>query len=193
MALTIFSAPAVEPLTLQETKDHLRVDTSDDDALISALITAARQNIADLDGHLGRCLITQTLDWHLDGFPSNALSVPRPPLQSVTSISYVDENGAAQTWGATKYTVDVKSHPGRIVPAYGESYPSTRDVPNAVAVRFVAGYGLAGDSVPAPIRAAMLLHIHDLYDRRGTHVIGDSFEATPAIKALLAPYQIYKF
>jgi uncharacterized phiE125 gp8 family phage protein len=193
VALTIFTQPVAEPVTLQETKDHLRVDVTADDALISALITAARQHIDGVDGWVGRALITQTWDWWLDAFPASEFRVPLPPLQSVGSITYTDENGASQTWASAKYTVDKESTPGRIVPAWGESFPSTRDVPNAVKVRFTAGYGAVGSNVPGPIKAAMLLHIHDLYSNRGTFIIGRSFELSPAAKALLEPYRIYKF
>src|SRR5688572_21345135 len=144
MALVLVTAPTSEPIMVGETKDFLRVTGSDEDVLISGLITAARQTVDGRDGWLNRALITQTWDLVLDAFPSTTLTpieVPLPPLQSVTSITYVDGNGATQTWSSVNYLVDSKSQPGRITPAHGESYPATRRIVNAVTVRFVAGYG----------------------------------------------------
>ena len=194
--LSLITAPAIEPLTLQEAKAHLRVTASDDDSLILALITAVRQSLEGRFGELQRALITQTWDWFLDCFPASSarpLDVPMPPLQSVTSITYTDTDGASQTWSAAKYTVDARSLIGRVMPAYNETYPETRDVMNAVTVRFVAGFGATAADVPAPIRHAMLLQIAHLYDNRDTHMIGGSVEQLPAVRNLLAPYWIATF
>ena len=152
MALTIVTAPAVEPLTAAECKSHSRIDTSADDTLLGTYIKAAR--IYAEETLLGRQLITATWDWILDKFPSGLepLYPPRPPLQSVTSITYTDEDGDEQTWSSAEYTVDTDSEPGRIVPAYDEVYPTTRNVINAVTVRFKAGHGDAATDVPEPSR-----------------------------------------
>lgn len=134
------------------------------DPLISALISAAR---AAAEQELHRYLITQTLDAYFDSFPCVGRMVigsrypeqiPNefrlPPLQSVTSITYVDTAGATQTLAADQYTVDTKSQPARITPAYGVSWPATREQANAVTVRFVAGYG-AASAVPDIIKLWM--------------------------------------
>ena len=64
-SLVVSSAPSSEPLTLSETKSYLRVDHSNDDALITSLIIASRQFVEE---HTGRGLMTQTLNLFLDGF-----------------------------------------------------------------------------------------------------------------------------
>ena len=190
----LVTAPVAEPVSVIEAKAHLRVTDGAEDALISALITAARQSIEGRFGSLQRALMTQTWDWFLDGFPcgSAPMEVPLPPLQSVTSITYTDDAGAAQTWDASKYSVNTKSLIGLIAPAYGESYPSTRTIMNAVTVRFVAGFG-AGSDVPMPIKQAMLLQIGHMYENRETHILGVSVEVLPTVKNLLSPYGITSF
>ena len=196
MGLSLITAPAREPISLQEAKDHLRVTATDEDALIESLITAARQTIEGRFGVIQRALITQTWDWTLDGFPSDstvALQVPFPPLQSVTSITYLDGDGASQTWSAAKYTVDAKSLIGRIIPAWDEDYPETRSVINAVTVRFAAGFGGAQQDVPMPIRQAMLLLIGHMYENRETHIMGVAVAELPTVDRLLAPYRIASF
>lgn len=144
-----------------------------DDPLIARLITSARL-LAEQE--LQRALITQTLDAVLDEFPRNApYEIKLPPLSSVTSITYVDTDGATQTLDASQYVVDANSKPARIASAYGESWPSTRTQNNAVTVRFVAGYGAAA-SVPACIKQWMLLAISTLYAQREALAQGASNE-----------------
>lgn len=149
------------------------------DPIIGMLIAAARQ-AAELELH--RPLITQTLDAYFDSFPlyPNRLyaefptryPIFLPPLQSVTSITYVDSDGATQTLAADQYLVDAKNQPARVTPAYGCSWPSTRQQSNAVIVRFVAGYG-AASAVPACIKNWMLMRIETLWSNRATLVIGE--------------------
>lgn len=189
MALTLVTAPATEPVTLAEAKSHLRVTTTDDDVLITALIVAARESA---ESAMGRALITQTWDMTIDGFPP-VIDVPLPPLQSVTSINYVDENGDSQTLATTEYTVDIKSSPGRLVESYGKTWPTTRDVINAVTVRFVAGYG-ASASVPQAIKQGMLMHIGHMYANRESVLVGIQAQDMPQASAFLyQPYRVYRF
>lgn len=166
MAIVVQTAPAAEPISLLEAKAHCRVEVTDDDTLITSLIVAARQQ-AEVE--LRRYLITQTLDLYLDEFPDyddNERAIYLPPLQSVTSISYVDTTGTTQTLAADQYIVDAMSQPARIEPAYGCYWPSIREQANAVKIRFVAGYGAAGSSVPQCIRQWMLLQVGHWYANR---------------------------
>lgn len=188
MGLTLVTAPASEPLTTAEAKSHLRVDTTDDDTLIDAFVKAARQYVEE---DMGRALITQTWDYTLDKFPSDgsAIQLPRPPLVSVTSITYVDSNGATQTVTSTDYIVNAGKRNGEITLAYGKSWPATREQANAVTIRFVAGYG-AASAVPESIRTAIRLTVGDLYSNREASIIGVSHTDNPAVASLLGPYRL---
>lgn len=190
MALTLTTVPGEEPITLAEAKSHLRVTTDDDNALLEALISAARQLV---ETHTNRALITQTWQWRLDTFPSWGLRIPHAPLVSVSSIQYVDGDGATQTLATTEYTVDAKSDPGRITPAYGKSWPNTRWQMNAVIITFVAGYGNAA-AVPYQIKQAMLLVLGELYERREAAIAGTIINEVPlGVRALLMPYTLIEY
>lgn len=162
--LSQLSAPATEPLTLAEAKLHLRVDAdlTDDDTLISALIVAARQQA---EHRTGRALLTQQWRYSVDAFPVDSLDLPLPKLQSVQAVSYLDNNGVRQTLANTEYDVITDEMVGRIIPAYGKSWPSCREHPGSVRVDYTCGFGAAAD-VPQSIKAWMLLAIGAWYENR---------------------------
>lgn len=189
MALIRIVAPAVEPLTLAEAKLHCRVDGSDEDALITALIVAAREQA---EHETGRALVTQTWELVHDEFPE-AFVLRRAPIQSVTSLKYLDDaTGAEQTLDPADYLLDKDSEPGYVVPAYGKAWPATWPVPNAVRVRYVCGYGLAA-AVPVAIKQWMLLAIGTMYAQRETLIVGQSASLPDRFWAgLLDPYRLYE-
>ena len=164
MGLVLVTAPATEPVTLVEAKAHLRVDVGDDDALISGLVKGAREQF---ESDTRRALVTQTWDLVLDAFPAEAeLKLPLPPLASVTSITYKDQDGNVLTYPAANYVVDTSELFGRIVLKSGFTWPSTTLwAAGAVLVRFVAGYGAAA-AVPQGAKQAILLLVGHWYENR---------------------------
>jgi len=185
----IVTAPAAEPLTLAEAKAHLRVDHSDDDALIQAQIIAARQMV---ESFTRQRLITQTLRFTYDWFPAR-LEIPVWPVQSVSSVKYDDAEGNEQTLAASRYTL-VKHRPRVLTPAYSDVWPSTRLHWGAVRVDVVCGYGAAGSAVPGDIMAALKLVLASLYEQREGVIVGvDAMEhpGMTAPRALLLPHVLY--
>lgn len=165
MALTVVTAPAVEPVSLAEGKLHLRVDISTDDDLITAMIQAAREVV---EGISRRALITQVWKLILDEFPEeDEIVIPLPPLQSVTSITYKDRDGNESTFSSGDYIVNTDTEPGKVVLAYGSSWPSTTLYPTgAITVQFTAGFGDASTDVPEKYRQAMMLLLGHFYENR---------------------------
>ncbi len=162
MRLKLDTVPAEEPVEIDGDgglKKSLRIDGSDFDTLLTDLIKAARIMVEE---DADRALVTQTWDLTLDAFPGygEVVEVPRPPLQGVTSITYVDGNGDPQTWDSEKYRVDNSStfRRGRITPVASEYWPTTQAVIGAVTVKFVAGYGDAAD-VPQLAKWAIMLAV----------------------------------
>jgi len=186
-ALKTYAAPTVEPLTVDQVMEHLRLDEYE--TMLPLLIASAR---ASAEAATSLALMTQTLDLYLDAFPAAEIILPRSPLQSVTSITYTDTDGATQTLAASEYLVDTASAPPRIVPAYGKSWPSTRQQINAVKVRFVCGHTDAA-SVPADVKAWMLLSIGTAYEHRESIATGEDFVEMPHIDRLVAANRVHNF
>lgn len=188
MSVVVSSAPATEPVTLIEAKAHLYVDTSNDDTLITTMISTARIYV---ENYTRRSLITQTLVARYDRFPS-LFQLEKPPLQSVTSIAYLDPAGDSQTVSSGDYDVDIYSTPPRVTEAYGTTWPSTRvDVPNVVTVTYVAGYGAAA-AVPETLKHAVLMLIGHWYENREATSQQINVSDIPmSVDSLIRPYVVY--
>lgn len=165
MALTLITAPALEPVTLADARAQCRVDAADtsEDALIALYIKAAR---AAAEHILGRVLITQTWEQTLDAFPAGEIRLGKAQALSIVSVKYLDATGALQTLAPAAYYLDAATPPGWLLPAEGYSWPATDDVVNAVRIQFTAGYGPAADSVPSNITAWILLTAATMYAQR---------------------------
>ncbi len=181
MSLELSTAPTVEPVDVEEMKDHLRIDHSDDDVLLGQYIRAAR---LFAETKLSRTLCTSTWKLRLDAFPCWEIEVPRPPLVSVTTLAYIDTGGTSQTLTEnTHFVKDIYSEPGRITPAYNQVWPATRSIVNAVTLTYVAGYG-DPDDVPESIRYGIKLLVAEMYDKREP-TAANAVQLVPGINHLL--------
>lgn len=187
--------PIAEPVTLAEAKRQVRrVDVDDDDTYLGTMLIPAVRERGEQATR--RQFITATWDLRIDHrFPCEIV-IPRPPLQSVTSITYVDTAGVTQTLAADQYQVDAPSGPqaqrGRIRPVYGVIWPITRCQMNAVTVRFVAGYGDDDSATPPRLKLAMLLDLGTLYENREDAVVGQGFAITPFPNDAASVYRTFK-
>ena len=185
--LNLVTAPAATAISLAECKAHSYISTTDDDAYVTALVSAVTAVLDGPDGILGRALITQTWDMYMDSLPAEYINVPLPPLQSVTSIKYLDVNGDQQTLASDQYSVNIYGSQGQIVPAYGVSWPSGRDDTNGVVVRFVCGY----TTVPTNITLAMKMLVAHYYENRElTSMSKDSVLLPMGFNALIGSYRV---
>lgn len=189
MPTRLITAPLDEPVTLLQAKQHLRETLSDQDANILAAMYAAREHA---ESFTGRALCTQTWELLLDSFPSSReIELPFPPLQSVTSVKYIDTDDVEQTFAAANYHVDAASTPGRVRLKPTASWPSIADQPNAVTVRFVAGYGGMA-AVPFTIKAAILLVVGHLFEHREENQDFAVHEMPLGAERLLWPHRIVR-
>lgn len=186
--LQLLTAPTSEPLTLTEAKAHLRVDGTDEDPLITALITAARQYVEE------RCwiaLLTQTWQLSLETWPAEPLRLPKTPLlcqPTITSVRYLDMNGSQQTLSTSVYTVLAT---GELALVHGQEWPAVW--PQwPIAIEYTVGYGAASD-VPAVLKAALKLLLGHLFENREAVIAtaGISAVSVPlAIDSLLSLYEV---
>jgi hypothetical protein len=198
-------------------------DYTGDDTLIATLITGARQDVETitrralvtqqwkmvLDCFPAPNANISSASWYGPQWgvgpgpismakPDDAtgfeIFVPLPPLVSVDSIQYVDTNGVTQTLDPTQYIVDLVSEPARITPAYGVTWPATRQQVNAVTVTFTCGYGAAA-AVPAGIMRWMQIRIATIYANREEVAIlqKGKMEVLPYVDGLLDPWRVVRF
>lgn len=162
--LSLVSVAATEPITTAEAKAQARVTITDDDTEIDAFIASAG---AYVENYLCRRLVTQTWDITFDEFPCtiDALELPYGPIQSVTSIAYLDSGGTSTTFSSSYWTLDSKRIVPRIYLAFGQIWPIVRLIENAVTVRVVAGYG-AYTAIPPNIRHSMKVIVAASYENR---------------------------
>lgn len=182
--LTVVTAATEEVVSLDQAKQHLRVDDETDDALIEGLIAAAREYC---ETATRRQFVSTTYALRMDNLPTEIV-LPKPPLVSVSSITYVDSAGATQTLSSSLYTVNQHREPGVIVPAYQATWPTVRGHTNDVVIQFVAGYG-AASAVPKAAKQAILLLIGTWYENReasGIEIGGAPYTVPMTVDALLS-------
>jgi uncharacterized phiE125 gp8 family phage protein len=168
MSTKLITEPAVEPVSLEDMQEHLRVETdgtNPDDDVILALISVAREFVERFSN---RALITQTWELALDAFPCcDHIVLPYPPLQSIFSLKYYDTDETELTISSDNYQLDTYLEPGKIILAYGEVWPSqTLRSANGVIVRYVAGFGNTASDVPGRYKHAIKMVAAHLYENR---------------------------
>lgn len=188
-------APVIEPVSLAELKLHVRVDHSDEDELLSAIITASRELVEDITR---RALLTQTWDYSIPYWPnSNFIKLPGGNLQTITSVKWKDTDGTETTLTVTDdYLVETNGTGiGRVVLPYGEVWPSDTLYPsNPITIRYVAGWTTAA-LVPYGIKAACLLIAANLYSNREGQIVirvpGDAYQENKTVQRLLASHRLW--
>jgi len=192
MKTSLVTAPVKLGVTLKEAKQHLRVEIgwTDEDDYIKSLIGAATQQAQQITR---RKFITQTHDAFLDRWPGcNYIELPFGSLQSVTHVKYTDTDGTLNTVDSGDYTVDTDSDRGRVVLAYGESWPTEALAPdNPIEIRFICGYGDDETDIEPSIRQAMKILLSNWYENREETVIGTITSSIDLVKPLLLPFILW--
>ncbi len=156
--------PAVEPVTLVEAKDFLRVASASDDDLLTGLIRAARE---DVERTTGLALIDQTWRLAVDCLPrTRVLAMPRHPVKEIVSVTVYGEDGEATITPADGYLADLMSRPARL---YFEAGLSPARAMNGIEVDFRAGFGEAGSDVPDLLKRAILTLAAHWYEFRASY------------------------
>ena len=204
MSLTLLEPPKSEPVTLEEVKVFLRLETHEEDELLHHLVRTGRQAV---EACTARALISQSWRFqvslayclslsdssYLSGVRSRGakgLELPRSPfIQLLERPKLINGYG---THDVANYRMDTAGRIAKI--HFSNLYDSAFQDHSMIQVDFKAGYGDTPDTVPDPLRQAILMMVAELYEKRlGTN---DNREAPPALSeraySLVKPYRVMR-
>lgn len=184
VAYTLVTPPALEPVTLAEAKAQARIDGDVDDAMITSLITAAREHVELVTG---RCLITQTWRLALDEWPRQSrrdewwdgvregpitlleaawVDIAKAPIAGITEVRVLDESGTPTVWASSNYFLARRPNGhGRLTRKSGVVWPIvTLRAAGAIEIDFTVGYGTLAANVPFALRQAIRMLVAHWYD-----------------------------
>ncbi|MGF7053982.1 putative phiE125 gp8 family phage protein [Bosea sp. OAE752] len=192
----LVTAPSEPCVSIADARAHLRVDSIEEDALITAAIAAAVQHLDGYGGILGRALMKQDWRQFLPFWPaSRSVDLALAPVLSVVSVEARGADGQTVTVDPASYRlVGGAGAAPRLLFDLGSHLPGLAYAPDAVIVTFSAGYGEAADKLPPALKSAILLMVGDLYRFRDSVQIGAS-SAVPmstTVDRLIAPFRRYQ-
>ncbi|MCP9237153.1 head-tail connector protein [Lewinella sp. JB7] len=146
---TVITPPAFEPVTVQEAKRWLRVDHSEDDALIGSLIRAAREWV---EHYTNTAFAQRTLE--VTGYRMVYGAGPGiGPIEEVVSVTVGDTTLApADYYLSQTYPYDTVLLHARAT--------------DVLTVRVKVGEATVADDVPDVVKVAMQLIITENYEKR---------------------------
>lgn len=172
MSLKLITAPALDPVTVNEMREYLRIDGNEFDTTIGNLIKAARDAAQD---YQNRAFYTQTLELSFDRFPQMPVKIPKPPLQNLVSVKYVNADGIEASMELADFAVDKRSEPGRVTFKAGKSWPSVQLQPiDSVIFQFTAGHNDI-NKVPNTVKLAYMVFITHRFENPGSEDIPQAF------------------
>ena len=181
---SLYSAPVVEPVSVEDVAAHCRITSHDDDEELAGLITVARTHLEDI---CWSAFITQTWDYYWNAFDAQ-LWLPRPPFQSIVKFQYMNAAGTLTNVSSNVYETSAENGISYARLKYLQTWPTPRGYCDDVYVQVKCGYGDAETNVPMPIRQAIKLLVGHWYsNREPIGQIGTQIEMT--VDSLIAPYR----
>lgn len=187
-SLELDTVPSSEPVSLQEVKDHLRIDTSSDDDDLARKIAEARTWAEEFTR---RSFMPTTWKLYLSAWP-RAIQLFRAPLSSLTSITYIDTAGDSTVLDSSIFLTNAVAEPAIITEAWQQQWPSLRNNQyNSIIIEYIAGYANAA-SVPDPIKQAIKAKVASLYEFREDSISGQAVSSMQDVgERLLWPYRTF--
>lgn len=162
MTFAQLTPPTAEPLTLAEIKAHLRLDGSEEDTLLSSLITTAREH---LERETGLCLIAQSWRFYLDRWPQDGIvRIEKYPLRTIDAVTVYEADGTAVEVPLEDHLLDAEARPARL---WLRNPPMPGQAMNGIEIDFSAGFGEAGADIPDTLKRAMSIHVGHMFAFRG--------------------------
>lgn len=191
MGVRLITAPTVEPIDAAFAAKVGRLSSVSDLVLLEECLSPARSFV---ELATKRALLDQTWELVLPAFPCGPIELPKPPLIAIVSVSYVDTASVTRTLAATTgYVLESMSGgtyktdapmPARLHQPDGVPWPSTATTPEAVVIRYRAGYGTTPTDVPATLRLAVAQRAAQLFE----NALDDE-----GLLGLLSPYRVWTF
>lgn len=202
-SLKLVTAPAAELFAASDAVvlEALRIESDVADATYLGMVLAAARLL--FEEQTGLALITQTWQaaWDRipsrprDGVPHRRLSLGRAPLIALSSCTYLDEDGASQSFtlsgNLVAANVGVRHSFGLVALEEDADWPDLGDYPEALKIQFTAGYGATAASVPEAARLAVLQLASWWYQSRLPVAVGNIANELPLhCQRLLSAYRI---
>jgi uncharacterized phiE125 gp8 family phage protein len=186
MSALLLIPPAAEPWSVAEAKAYLRVEHGDDDAIIGALIAAARGHVEALTR---RALLLQRWRFVLDAWPASGRLDPRMgPLRSVIAARVFDAAGNAHSIDVAAFVVDAAAN---VIASPVWALPLPGRFTAGIELDVELGFGATASDVPDGLRHAIRMLVAHWYENRGVAAIGANVAMLPAgVDALIAPYRM---
>lgn len=176
---TILKQPAIEPISLDEMKTYLRLDTNQENPLVEQLIKVARRMIED---YTSRALITQVhrVMTNFDECPDGNVVLPIAPVQGLHALPQIMIGKSMEKVSGHKLDQSRSQARVQINTYYSDE--------STICIDYRCGYGDTADDVPDPLKQAILLLVAELYENRP----GDkpSTVLPGFVRALINPYRI---
>ncbi|MFG1347276.1 phage head-tail connector protein [Xanthobacter autotrophicus DSM 431] len=183
----LLSGPAAEPLTRAEAKAYLRIDGEAEDALLDALVPAARRLV---EVETGRALMDQTWRFSLDRWPlRGVIPAPVAPVRQILSatVEALDGSTAPVLSGALTLVSD---RAPALIRVDGTRVAAPARAHGGIVITLIAGYGPEATDVPADLIQAVRLVVAHFYEHRDGP--GDATALPAAALALMAPYRVVR-
>jgi len=183
MPIAITTPPGAQPVTLEQIKQHLRLDTNDEDELLNSYCDAATEFI---EAHISKFLIERNVRQFVDGISeSKELLLEAEPVSEITLVRGYDVNGNPHDFSSDVYRFFQYESPPRL---FFDKSNLNLQTANGIEIDMVAGYGESGTDIPQNIIRALLVLIAHWYEHRGTNAAGETYGTIPeGFDKLLAP------
>lgn len=180
MSMQLITEPVLEPVTLDDAKLFLRLDTADDDPVVITMAVASRRLVEQATRN---CLLQQTWRFGFDGWPvCGQVRLPLAPLMSLTAVTVLDATGVRQPQALSNFSINGSGGASTIQVNGKPPIPAAST--GGIQIDAMLGYGTSALAVPQPLRMAVLLILNRLYEMRGL----DDSSIPAAAQALIAPY-----
>ena len=173
---------AASVVTSTEAKQRIRVDHSEEDSLITDYIAAATELVSAMTG-----LVLGAETWQFKVGPQrDALLLPVAPVNTVTTIAYLDQTEVVQSANVGDFVLYADPVRPSLRPGRGKVWPAAADRDDAITITVSAGL----TALPPSLKTAILMMVAHWYRTREPVIIGMTSSETPfALNALIEPHK----